>query len=68
MQAIRKNLLTLMVGALLLIIILQQCKNTPAPEAPTIVRDTVLIVKESLTVTKPQIVKTIESHDSIIIK
>jgi len=68
MQAIRKNLLTLMVGALLLIIILQQCKNTPAPEAPTIVRDTVLIVKESLTVTKPQIVKTIESHDSIIMK
>lgn len=68
MQAIRKNLLTLMVGALLLIVILQQCKNTPAPEAPTIVRDTVLVVKESLTVTKPQLVKTIESHDSIIIK
>ena len=68
MQAIRKNLLTLMVGALLLIVILQQCKNTPAPEAPTIVRDTVLVVKESLTVTKPQLVKTIESHDSIILK
>ena len=68
MQAIRKNLLTLMVGALLLIVILQQCKNTPAPEAPTIVRDTVLVVKESLTVTKPQLVETIESHDSIITK
>ena len=68
MQAIRKNLLTLMVGALLLIVILQQCKNTPAPEAPTIVRDTVLVVKESLTVTKPQLVKTIESHDTIILK
>ena len=68
MQFITKNLLTLMVGALLLIVILQQCKNTPAPEAPTIVRDTVLVVKESLTVTKPQLVKTIESHDSIIIK
>jgi len=68
MQAIRKNLLTLMVGALLLIVILQQCKNTPAPEAPTIVRDTVLVVKESLTVAKPQLVETIESHDSIILK
>jgi len=68
MQAIRKNLLTLMVGALLLIVILQQCKNTPAPEAPTIVRDTVLVVKESLTVTKPQLVETIESHVSIILK
>ena len=68
MQAIRKNLLTLMVGALLLIVILQQCKGTPEIEAPTVVRDTVLVVKESLTVTKPQLVETIESHDSIIMK
>ena len=68
MQAIRKNLLTLMVGALLLIVILQQCKGTPEIEAPTVVRDTVLVVKESLTVTKPQLVETIESHDSIILK
>jgi len=57
-----------MVGALLLIVILQQCKSTPEIEAPTVVRDTVLIVKESLTVTKPQLVETIESHDSIIMK
>jgi hypothetical protein len=68
MQFITKNLLTLMVGALLLIVILQQCKSTPEIEAPTVVRDTVLIVKESLTVTKPQLVETIESHDSIIMK
>ena len=70
MQAIRKNLLTLMVGALLLIVILQQCKGTPEIEAPTVVRDTVLVVKESLTVSKPQLTKTIEieSHDSIILK
>jgi len=51
-----------------LIVILQQCKSTPEIEAPTVVRDTVLVVKESLTVTKPQLVETIESHDSIIMK
>jgi hypothetical protein len=68
MQAIRKNLLTLMVGILLVMVILQQCKPTRDSEAPTIVRDTVLVVKESLTVTKPQLVETIESHDSIIMK
>lgn len=70
MQFITKNLLTLMVGALLLIVILQQCKGTPEIEAPTVVRDTVLVVKESLTVSKPQLTKTIEieSHDSIILK
>jgi hypothetical protein len=68
MQFVTKNLLTLMVGALLLIVILQQCKYTPEIEAPTVVRDTVLVVKESLTVTKPQLVETIESHDSIIMK
>ena len=70
MQFITKNLLTLMVGALLLIVILQQCKGTPEIEAPTVVRDTVLVVKESLTVSKPQLTKTIEieSHDSIIMK
>ena len=70
MQFITKNLLTLMVGALLLIVILQQCKGTPEIEAPSVVRDTVLVVKESLTVSKPQLTKTIEieSHDSIIMK
>lgn len=68
MQFITKNLLTLMVGILLVIVILQQCKPTRDSEAPTIVRDTVLVVKEFLTVTKPQLVETIESHDSIIMK
>lgn len=68
MQFVTKNLLTLMVGALLLIVILQQCKGTPEIEAPTVVRDTVLVVKESFTTTKPQLVETIESHDSIIMK
>jgi hypothetical protein len=68
MQFITKNLLTLMVGALLLIVILQQCKGTPEIEAPTVVRDTVLVVKESFTTTKPQVVETILAHDSIITK
>ncbi len=68
MQFITKNLLTLMVGALLLIVILQQCKSTPEIEAPTVVRDTVLVVKESFTTTKPQVVETIVAHDSIIMK
>lgn len=68
MQFVTKNLLTLMVGTLLLIVILHQCKSTPEIESPTVVRDTVLVVKESLTVTKPQLVETIESHDSIIMK
>ena len=68
MQFVTKNLLTLMVGALLLIVILQQCKSTPEIEAPTVVRDTVLVVKESFTTTKPQVVETILAHDSIITK
>lgn len=68
MQFITKNLLTLMVGILLLIVILQQCKSTPEIEAPTVVRDTVLVVKESFTTTKPQVVETILAHDSIITK
>ena len=68
MQFVTKNLLTLMVGTLLLIVILQQCKSTPEIEAPTVVKDTVLVVKESFTTTKPQVVETIESHDSIIMK
>lgn len=70
MQVVKKNLSTIMVGVLIVIILLQQCKITPAPEAPTVVRDTVLVVKESFTTTKPQLTKTIEieSHDSIILK
>ena len=66
MQVIRKNLLTLMIGILMVIVILQQCKSTGDSDLPTVVRDTVIVVKESLTVTKPQLVETIESHDSII--
>ena len=68
MQAVKKNLVNIIVLVLLVIVALQRCEPTGPSEQPTIVRDTVLVVKESLTVTKPQLVETIESHDSIIMK
>jgi hypothetical protein len=68
MQFVKKNLVSFIVLVLLVIIALQRCEPANPPEQPTVVRDTVLIVKESLTVTKPQLVETIESHDSIIMK
>lgn len=68
MQAVKKNLVNIIILVLLVIVALQRCEPTGPSEQPTIVRDTVLVVKESLTVTKPQLVETIESHDSIIMK
>jgi hypothetical protein len=68
MQAVKKNLVNIIILVLLVIVALQRCEPTGPSEQPTIVRDTVLVVKESLTVTKPQLVETIESHDSIILK
>jgi len=68
MQAVNKNLVNIIILVLLVIVALQRCEPTGPSEQPTIVRDTVLVVKESLTVTKPQLVETIESHDSIIMK
>jgi hypothetical protein len=68
MKFIKDNLLTVVILVLLSIIILQKC-GAPAPvEAPTVVRDTTWIVKDSLIVSKPQVIKSIsvESHDTII--
>jgi hypothetical protein len=68
MKFIKDNLLTVVILVLLSIIILQKC-GAPAPvEAPTVVRDTTWIVKDSLIVSKPQLIKSIsiESHDTII--
>lgn len=68
MKFIKDNFLNLVVLVLLSIVILQKC-GAPAPvEAPTVVRDTTWIVKDSLIVSKPQLIKTIavESHDTII--
>ena len=68
MKFIKDNLLTVVILVLLSIIVLQKC-GAPAPvEAPTVVRDTTWIVKDSLIVSKPQLIKSIsiESHDTII--
>ena len=68
MKFIKDNLLTVVILVLLSIIILQKC-GTPAPvEAPTVVRDTTWVVKDSLIIGKPQLIKSIsvESHDTII--
>jgi len=68
MQFIKNNLLNLVIGVLLLVVILQKCNQPVTPDAPTIVRDTAWVVKDSLIVSKPQIIKSIsvESHDTII--
>jgi len=68
MQAVKKNLVNIIILVLLVIVALQRCEPTSPSEQPTIVRDTVLVVKESLTVTKPELVETIVAHDSIIMK
>lgn len=68
MQAVKKNLVNIIILVLLVVVALQRCQPSGPSEEPTIVRDTVMVVKESLTVTKPQLVETIESHDSIIMK
>jgi hypothetical protein len=68
MKFIKNNLLNVVILVLLSIVILQKC-GAPAPvEAPVVVRDTTWIVKDSLIVSKPQVIKTIkvESHDTII--
>ena len=68
MKFIKDNLLTVVILVLLSIIILQKC-GAPAPvEAPVVVRDTTWIVKDSLIIGKPQLIKSIsvESHDTII--
>jgi hypothetical protein len=68
MEFIRKNLLSLAVIVLLVVVVLQKCAQPGASEEPTIVRDTAWVVKDSLIYSKPQLVKTIEieSHDTII--
>lgn len=67
MKFIKDNLIAIIVSILLVLVLLQRCEQ-PVVEAPKVVRDTILVVKESFTTTKPQVVKTIEieSHDTII--
>jgi hypothetical protein len=68
MEFIKKNLLSVAIVVLLVIIALQKCAQPSPSEEPTIVRDTAWVVKDSLIYSKPQLVKTIEieSHDTII--
>jgi len=68
MEFIKKNLLSLAIIVLLVIVALQKCAQPVPAEQPKIVRDTMWIVKDSLIVGKPQVTKTIqiESHDTII--
>jgi len=68
MQFVKNNFFNLLVAGLLLIILLQKCSQPVDPGVPTVVRDTVWVVKDSLIVSKPQVTKSIqiESHDTII--
>lgn len=66
---IKNNVLNFIIAVLLLIIFLDRCNDKPVqPQVPKVVRDTTWVVKESFTTTRPQVVKTIEVHDSIITK
>lgn len=67
MKFVKDNLIAIIVSVLLILVLVQRCEQ-PIIEAPRIVRDTVLVVKESFTTTKPQVVETILAHDSIITK
>ena len=68
MEFVKKNLLSLAIVVLLIVVALQKCAQPSPSEQPTIVRDTAWVVKDSLIYSKPQLVKTIEieSHDTII--
>lgn len=68
MQFIKNNFFNLLVAVLLVVILLQKCSQPVEPVVPTVIRDTTWIVKDSLIVSKPQVIKTIEieSHDTII--
>lgn len=66
MQLVKKNLLSFIILVLLAIIILQRCEAPKPSEGPTVVKDTVWVVKDSLIIGKPQVTKTIISHDTII--
>jgi hypothetical protein len=69
MSFIKSNVLNFIVLVLLIVILLQRCnsgKDTYIP--PSIKRDIVWVVKDSLITSKPSVIKTIQitSHDTII--
>lgn len=68
MQFVKNNFFNIVIAVLAVIIVLQKCTQPGDIDEPIIVRDTVWTVKDSLIVSKPQLIKSIsvESHDTII--
>jgi hypothetical protein len=66
---LKKNLLSLIILIVLLIVLFKTCTSHTTVEQPTIVRDTIWTHKDSFVITKPQVVNTIPVnvyHDSLI--
>lgn len=66
---LQKNFLSLVTLALVLVVLLQRCGEPKPVDAPTVVRDTVWVHKDSTVYSKPQLIKTIPidvSRDTII--
>lgn len=56
---LQKNFLSLLTLALVLVVLLQRCGAPKPVDAPTIVKDTTWIIKDSTVYSKPQAIKTI---------
>ena len=70
MDFIKSNVLNFIVLVLLIVILLQRCGGGGEKDVipPSIKRDTIWVVKDSLIASKPSVIKTIQvtSHDTII--
>lgn len=69
MKFILSNVVNFLVLVLVGILFIQRCSEKPVePIAPTVVRDTVYVVHDSVIYTKPQVIQTIRmsSKDSLI--
>lgn len=68
MKFVKENFLSFVTLVLVLVVLLQRCDAPSPSEEPKIIRDTTWVVKDSLVVSKPQLIETInvESHDTII--
>lgn len=56
---LKGNIHNLVVIVLILLVLLQRCNDPKPSDTPTVVRDTVWVVKDSTIYSKPQIIKTI---------
>lgn len=56
---LKGNIHNLIVIVLILLVLLQRCNDPKPPGTPTVVRDTVWVVKDSTIYSRPQIIKTI---------